>query len=331
MGEHRRRISIAMATYNGADYLDDQLRSFGRQTRVPDELVVCDDGSSDASLDILREFAATAPFEVHIHQNKTNLGYAANFSEALRRTTGDVVFLSDQDDVWFDHKLETVDAALAARPDRQVAINDAIIADRVLNRTGLTLLGQTRSAGFSDDAFITGCCTAVRRDFLSVLLPVPTPSHTHDGWVHHLALSLGVRLLLPAPLQYYRRHGSNTSAWVTSSTTPARRWHVMRRVFALRNLRSDPRGACAARIAHADAVIDRLEKHEVALKGLVPEHWRMTAALEQARQFRIANLTRSKILEQALPLRVVQGLTFYWRGGYSSFHGWKSLAKDILG
>ena len=77
------RISIAMATYNGAQFLPEQLESFLSQSRLPDEIVVCDDGSSDNTMNILHEFSASVPFEVRIEQNVENLGYVRNFEKAL--------------------------------------------------------------------------------------------------------------------------------------------------------------------------------------------------------------------------------------------------------
>src|SRR5215217_2190591 len=99
------RISIAMATYNGAGYLQEQLESFLSQTRQPDELIVCDDGSGDATLDILERFRQSVPFAVQIHRNETRLGFTKNFEKALLKCSGDLVFLSDQDDVWFAPKV----------------------------------------------------------------------------------------------------------------------------------------------------------------------------------------------------------------------------------
>jgi len=102
------RISIALATYNGEIYLSQQLDSFVVQTRMPDELVITDDCSTDNSLKICKKFAETAPFDVFIYENESNLGYCGNFNRALSKTTGSLVFLSDQDDVWFPEKIKTI-------------------------------------------------------------------------------------------------------------------------------------------------------------------------------------------------------------------------------
>jgi len=99
------KASICLTTYNGSKYLQQQLDSFLAQSILPDELVVCDDGSTDATCEIIERFKQIAPFEVRLYKNENNLGYAQNFSKALGLCKGDFVFLSDQDDVWLPKKL----------------------------------------------------------------------------------------------------------------------------------------------------------------------------------------------------------------------------------
>jgi glycosyltransferase involved in cell wall biosynthesis len=126
------RISIAMAAYNGAKYLQEQLDSFLSQTRQPDELIVCDDGSSDATRDILERFRQSAPFAVQIHRNETRLGFTKNFEKALLRCSGDLVFLSDQDDVWFTTKVDVVEKALLSHPEKLLVVHDGKLVDEKL-------------------------------------------------------------------------------------------------------------------------------------------------------------------------------------------------------
>src|SRR5690349_15385572 len=102
------RISVAMATYNGAPFLPEQLQSLAAQTLPPFELVVCDDGSTDRTIQILREFATSAPFPVRIHENSERLGFGDNFLKAAALCQGDWIAFCDQDDIWLPHKLETV-------------------------------------------------------------------------------------------------------------------------------------------------------------------------------------------------------------------------------
>jgi len=158
------KISIAMATYNGARYLKAQLQSFIDQTRQPDELIITDDCSTDEIETIVRDFAQTAPFKVLFSRNEQNLGYCGNFNAALMKTTGGLVFLSDQDDVWFPEKIEHMIGVAERHPEALVMMNDAALTDEALNEVGLTKMGQIRSAGISMDGFVMGCCCGIQRE-----------------------------------------------------------------------------------------------------------------------------------------------------------------------
>lgn len=214
------KVSIAMATYNGAAYLTEQLESFVAQTRRPDELVVSDDGSTDATIEILERFAGEAPFPVRLYRNTQRLGYAGNFDRALQLASGDLVFLSDQDDVWFPEKLARVAAAADADPSGMVFMNDAGLTFADLRDSGFTKLGQLASARLPESNFVMGCCAAVRREFLDLCLPLPGGCPSHDAWIVGLALGLGRRRVIREVLQWYRRHGDNASQAATSRTRP---------------------------------------------------------------------------------------------------------------
>src|SRR5260221_14241396 len=99
-------VSIAMATYNGQKYIQRQLDSLAAQTRIPDELVICDDGSEDDTIAIVESFARSAPFPVKIHRNDVRLGYRANFMRAAGLCRSDLIAFSDQDDYWRPNKIE---------------------------------------------------------------------------------------------------------------------------------------------------------------------------------------------------------------------------------
>lgn len=240
------KISIAMATYNGAEYLDAQLNSLVTQTRLPDELVVTDDCSTDSTLEILERFAKSAPFSVLIHRNANNLGYCGNFNQALLRTQGDLVFISDQDDVWFPEKIERMVSFAARHPQALVMMNDAVLTHADLSESGLTKLGQIRSAGFKESSFVMGCCAAVRRDLLDLCLPIPEGFGAHDSWVVGIADGLGRKRIFPVALQYYRRHEQNESQWIVNRTTRVTRWSVRvdrwkRSLARQRSLRTESR------------------------------------------------------------------------------------------
>src|SRR5262249_31567365 len=98
-----------MCTYNGAEFLPAQWESILAQSRKPDEIVVCDDGSSDQTRALLEQFASGSAIPVTIQLNQTNLGSVKNFEQAIRLCTGDIIALSDQDDVWRSDKLQSIE------------------------------------------------------------------------------------------------------------------------------------------------------------------------------------------------------------------------------
>ena len=99
-------VSVAMATFNGARYVRQQLDSLAVQSHLPSELVITDDCSTDETLELLNNFAANAPFPVFVHQNESRLGYRGNFLHATTLCSSDLVAFCDQDDIWDRCKLE---------------------------------------------------------------------------------------------------------------------------------------------------------------------------------------------------------------------------------
>lgn len=220
-----------MATYNGAQYIQEQLESFSNQTRQPDELIITDDCSTDDTESIVREFSKNAPFKVEFHRNEKNLGYCGNFNAALMKTSGDLVFLSDQDDVWFPEKIEYMIKIAEGSPDALAVMNDAELTDSDLNSVKLTKLGQMKSAGIGTARFVMGCCAAVRRELLDLCLPIPKDFKAHDNWIIAFADGLDAKVVDSKVLQYYRRHESNESKFIVNRTTKVTRLHVLKGII----------------------------------------------------------------------------------------------------
>lgn len=109
--EMKQTISVVMCTYNGARYLRKQLDTITNQTLPPSEIIVQDDGSSDETLDILHEYADRYPY-IRVYKNEAGRGINNNFFSAMRRATGDLIAISDQDDLWLPDKLEATAAGL---------------------------------------------------------------------------------------------------------------------------------------------------------------------------------------------------------------------------
>lgn len=318
-------ISIAMATYNGALYIQEQLASFARQTRQPDELVVSDDGSTDETLSIIQRFAASAPFPVRLFRNESALGYAKNFEAAMERCTGDLLFLSDQDDVWLPEKLERVEREFSTDPETFVIINDAAVVEEDLRDTGLTKLGQTLSLGLPEDRFLTGCCSALRASLLPMILPVPAHCFVHDTWLHAVATRLGLRCVLPESLQYYRRHDNNTSHWLASRTQPVGRFDMARA-----HAEANPQPWCARRL-------DQLNELQALFEKIAASGWesrvvseRLPEAAHALETEMAAVQSRMNLLRRRRLARVGPAIMMLARGQYAQFSGSWSFFRDLL-
>lgn len=209
----RATVSVAMATWNGAAFVAEQLASILRQTRPPDEIVICDDASDDDTVDVCRRITAASPVRIRIVEASTNRGVDATFERAVRATRGDIVFLADQDDVWYDRKVATVLAEFERRPEAVVIIHDLDFCDEAMRPIGQTKLERFRALRRSDDAYVTGMATAIRRPVAELALPVPKLSITaYDNWFHFVGAALGGRVVLRETLAGYRRHASNATA-----------------------------------------------------------------------------------------------------------------------
>ncbi len=226
------KISVALASYNGARFIGEQLRSLAAQTHRPDELIVTDDGSNDETIRIITDFARTAPFDVKLFQNPQRLGFGQNFGKALALCSGDIVFLCDQDDSWFPQKIERIVELAQSMPKMQLFTNDAIITDADLRPTAFTLLGQITTLGQSRNQLVSGCCSAVKRDLLQICLPIPDCVLWHDKWIAKIAASCSTKYVLDQPLQYYRRHKSNASTGIGSLPRKITRKDKLRGRFA---------------------------------------------------------------------------------------------------
>ena len=317
-------ISIAMASYNGAKYLREQLDSFVYQTRQPDELVVCDDGSTDGTLEILEAFRQEVPFPVHIHRNEKNLGYVKNFEKTSSLCVGDIIFLSDQDDVWFCSKIETMVKILMARGDTFVVQTDSILTDEYMNPSRYTQFENIRALGHNSAAIVFGCGSAIRKAWLDLALPISLERTGHDNWIHRLAVALEVRVLHEMPLQYYRRHSDNASNWHASKLARMTDFESLR-VHGFRDASEGWKGefdrvkATWIRIAENGNTLN-----DLGLADRLPSA--LSALNDQMRALdtRIHKMTMSRLK------RLPSVIAMWMRGDYRHFAGWKSLIKDIV-
>ncbi len=215
------RISVAMATFNGATYLKSQLASLASQTCPPDEIVIVDDCSSDATEEVAKSFADTVKIPVKFVKNLVQLGVTANFEKAMMLCSGDILFTSDQDDVWLPKKIETMVREFTDQSALLVVCNASLV-DRDLRPLASTLwdsvgfrgLEYTRAMNgqafevLTRRNFVAGMAMAIRKSFLETIRPLPK-EWVHDGWAALVAAAYeGVRIV-PEALVNYRLHGQN--------------------------------------------------------------------------------------------------------------------------
>ena len=231
-------VSVAMATFNGVAYLAEQVDSLFRQTRLPDELVIHDDASTDGTPELLRRIALEAPFPVLVLEGARNQGVNASFGSALKRCSGDVVFFCDQDDIWLPRKIETCLLALSRAPDAGFAFCDASQFDSRRGEMEVSLwelarFSPRRQAAFRRDPlgtmlaggnFVYGMASAFRREVLQHFLPIECDpvGMTHDTWFALHAAALGAPgVAVPERLVRYRRHASQASVVLGGSAAAA--------------------------------------------------------------------------------------------------------------
>lgn len=215
------KISVALCTYNGADFLSDQLESIIAQSRPPDEIVVCDDGSTDETQTVLKQFAATSPVLMALHFNEKNLGSVKNFEKTISLCTGDVIALSDQDDVWGVDKLQLIEDAFRKTPKAGMVFSDAEIVDEKLNSLGKRMWNEVgfdahqRKLVRSGRALevlitgwtVTGATMAFRSEFRTLSLPIPDGiAMIHDGWIALTVAAVAEVVMIEEPLIKYRQH-----------------------------------------------------------------------------------------------------------------------------
>ncbi len=228
------KISIAMATYNGEKYLEEQLDSILKQTVQPDELVVCDDGSTDNTVEILKSFAKSTSFPVHIYINDINLGYVDNFFKVASLCEGDWISFCDQDDVWLPSKLEKVrkviyekeddDLLLIAHSAEKVTKNLEFMGQRSPNFKRSEIIGKNQRYAF---AGFHGFACIVHHKLISDFDWTKRPSdfnsgkkQAHDVWICMLTNALGNMYTIKEPLVHWRRHNTAKTLSISDIEVP---------------------------------------------------------------------------------------------------------------
>jgi glycosyltransferase involved in cell wall biosynthesis len=314
-------ISVALCTYNGGKRLKSQLDSYLTQQRLPDELIVCDDCSSDNTLQILDSYAREAPFPVRIEVNSANLRSTKNFEKAIGLCRGDIIALSDQDDVWKPEKLAHIAEWMARDPQVAYSFSNAAVVDDELTPYGETLwdaVGFSRSeqASFATEGFrqllkwnrVTGATMAFRSCWRNLLLPIPR-EWVHDAWIALILSGVSSGSPIPKALIRYRQHQNQQIG---------ERKRGLLQQFRVARLMSAEHHA--SNVAKFRQLLERLESYpnlpREALTLLTEkvEHLQVRASLRVNHQWRLPFVLQE-----------------WFKGRYTQYsRGWKACAQDLF-
>lgn len=202
-------ISVCMTSYNGEKYIKEQIDSIISQLSPDDELIISDDGSRDNTCNIILAYNDS---RIKLLHNQVFHGLIGNFENALKAAKGNVIFLSDQDDIWKPNKVQI---AMKALEGYDMLLHDAEIVNGRGEATGVNYYSCLHShtgfwANFWKTRFL-GCCMVFRREILKEALPFPKNLVGHDFWISSIALLRYKVVYIPDILLSYRRHGDNLS------------------------------------------------------------------------------------------------------------------------
>lgn|SRR5574340_394952 len=207
------KISICMATYNGEKYIAAQIESILKQIDETDELVISDDGSSDATLEIIHGFQDR---RIRVIESGGVRNPIFNFEKAILASIGDIIVLSDQDDVWLDGRVNLIRELFNDRLEGVFAVVlDSIVVDGKLNQLYPSLFDYLNAGpGVLKNVIritYVGCHMAFSRELIEIALPFPKKIPMHDVWLGLVAEIFGTVLFLKQQTMLFRRHGANAT------------------------------------------------------------------------------------------------------------------------
>lgn len=206
------KISVCMATYNGEKYIKEQLDSILCQIVENDEVIISDDSSTDNTVEIINAFNDD---RIKIYKNEKEKGYTRNFENALEKASGDIIFLSDQDDIWIEDKVKKMTEILENY--------DFVVSDNSIVNENLEVINKSHFEVYkTKNGFLTnlllpryvGACMAFKKNVLQKSLPFPNNAKlsAHDYWISLIAEMYFKSYKLDEQLLLYRRHGANASS-----------------------------------------------------------------------------------------------------------------------
>jgi glycosyltransferase involved in cell wall biosynthesis len=316
-------VGVALCCFNGESYIEQQIASILKQTRPVDLIVISDDGSADSTVEYAKALLNTQDIPWRLIQ-EGRLGIAQNFARAVEACETDIIFLSDQDDIWLPQKIEELLRVFEQDANALLACSDATLVDESLIDLGrnqfdmVRMTARLRAILQGPDSFptllrrnvVTGATVAIRRALLVDALPF-NDDWLHDEWLAIIAAARKGLRIIPIPLVLYRQHSRNQCGMrperlTTQLSQAARRSATSddEKRFAGLQLRLEER------LSHCDKERTRYLLQIQACR--VFAQWRMT--LPHSRRMRIPAITRNWIT-----------------GAYDRYSdGLRSAIKDLL-
>ena len=200
-----KSISVAMTTYNGGEFLKKQLDSILNQTLKVDEIIVCDDGSTDSTIQYLEDYAKKVNLKYFL--NESNLGFVYNFEKAISLCIGEYIILADQDDIWYPEKVEALVNAIG---DNYLIHSDCDLIDEADTVFIKNFKGEIKTHREAEDFLfnnvVTGCTAMIHRELVAKVTPFPAGLSYHDWYLAIHAAYLGKITYLAKSLTGYRQH-----------------------------------------------------------------------------------------------------------------------------
>lgn len=227
MEKNSYTVSVCMATYNGMVHISEQLESILQQLSTDDELVISDDHSTDGTWEYLKKLAAN-DHRIRLFQNPKT-GVINNFEHAILQTKNELIFLSDQDDIWKENKVAVMSRYFAENSRIQVIVSDLVIINnqKEILVPSYQAMRKTRNGFWQNwlrSSYI-GAAMAFRRELKEKILPIPATVPMHDMWIGLLADKKRQVMFIPEKLVYYRRHDHNvTEIKTTASRLQQLKW-----------------------------------------------------------------------------------------------------------
>ncbi len=312
-----------MCTYNGAKHIKEQLDSIAHQYRLPDELIICDDRSTDNTVSIVNNFAARASFPVRLVVNDNTLGSTINFEKAIGLCSGDIIVLADQDDIWYSHKLTVIEKIFTENSSVGLIFSDADVVEEDLKPFGYTLWdsfdfdnnrqkmvrgGQAFNVLINNN-YVTGATMAFRSRLRDMIMPI-SPNWVHDGWIALIASVVTSIAIIPDALIQYRQHAEQQIGAVRKGLTG--------RMAASSDKDGDYFSALAKQYQE---VIDKLSSDH-----LVIEQAKIKKLSEKVR-----HLNARASINYGVPKRFIIILMEFIKHNYHQYSsGFSSIAKDLV-